>query len=273
MIRMTIPLGLKAGTEPIQLHDRLQHQPDVFEFYLNEFDVSGDGLKRLSDEIDEVKDTTKKIVLHHPMKVGEQSVELDVSEVADPNLYRFVRESTETLIQLAKDKSIQALIHGSYNQQTPTIIAEYANFDEAQSALFNRMDYYQKYGQNNVMFENSISDLFYFGSEEMDRFILQKGYRLAFDTSHAFIKQSGSNADLQASLKRLMPNIVHYHLVDSMGEFHDSLPLGKGKIDWKQAYSLMNPDATSIYEIDLADQNNCREMLESHDYLQNLIGK
>ncbi|WP_409022130.1 sugar phosphate isomerase/epimerase family protein [Dellaglioa sp. P0083] len=270
---MTIPLGLKAGTDPIQLHDRLQHNPDIFEFYLNEFDVSGDGLKRLSDEIDEVKATTKKIVMHHPMKIGEQSVELAVSETADPRLYRFVRESTETLIQLAKDKSIQTLIHGSYNRQTPTIIAEYPNFEVAESALFNRMDYYQKYGQNNVMFENSISDLFYYGSEEMDEFILQKGYRLAFDTSHAFIKQAGSNADLQASLKRLMPNIVHYHLVDSMGEFHDSLPLGKGKIDWKLSYPLLNPNATAIYEIDLENQNDCREMLESHEYLQNLIEK
>ncbi|MHC9533089.1 TIM barrel protein [Dellaglioa sp. L3N] len=270
---MTTPLGLKAGTEPIQLHDRLQHKPDIFEFYLNEFDVSGDGLKRLSDEIDEVKDTTNKIVMHHPMKFGEQAVELAVSETADPKLYRFVRESTETLIQLAKDKSIQTLIHGSYSKQTPMIIAEYPNFEAAQATLLKRMDYYQQYGQEHVMFENSISDLFYYGSEESDYLILQKGYRLAFDTSHTFIKQSGSNASLQASLKRLMPNIVHYHLVDSMGEFHDSLPLGKGKIDWKQAYTLLNPNATSIYEIDLANQNDCREMLESHDYLQNLLEK
>ena len=38
-----------------------------------------------------------------------------------------------------------------------------------------------------------------------------------------------------------MSPIVHYHLVDSNGEFHDSLPLGKGKIDWQAVVPLLNP--------------------------------
>ena len=70
-----------------------------------------------------------------------------------------------------------------------------------------------------------------------------------------------------------VPQIVHYHLVDSNGEFHDSLPLGKGKIDWQAVVPLLNPKATSIYEINLADQRDATEQVASHRYLTNLIAK
>ena len=55
-----------------------------------------------------------------------------------------------------------------------------------------------------------------------------------------------------------------------MGLFHDSLPLGVGRIDWRGVLPLLNPQATRIYEIDLADPNNCAEMLASHQYLEKI---
>ncbi|EFQ57811.1 hypothetical protein HMPREF9176_1825 [Streptococcus downei F0415] len=60
---------------------------------------------------------------------------------------------------------------------------------------------------------------------------MDRGYRLAFDTSHALIKAQGDNQVLLDSLERLRPNSHHYHLVDSMGKYHDSLTLGKGITD------------------------------------------
>lgn len=123
------------------------------------------------------------------------------------------------------------------------------------------------------MFENSISPIFYYGDEKEDLYIFEKGYRLAFDTSHCFIKNHGSNEKLLTSMKRLKEHVVHYHLVDSMGETHDSLPLGKGKIDWEKALPLMNDDATSIYEIILKDQRDASEQIASHEYLLSLADK
>ena len=57
-----------------------------------------------------------------------------------------------------------------------------------------------------------------------------------------------------------------------MGQSHDSLPLGTGKIDWARVWPLLNPQATNIYEINLADQTDCQEQLASHRYLTGLIG-
>ena len=77
----------------------------------------------------------------------------------------------------------------------------------------------------------------------------------------------GDNKALQRSLDHLKSSIVHYHLVDSMGLTHDSLPLGIGKIDWAPVLKRLNPTATSIYEINLHDQRDCKEQVASHRYL------
>ena len=95
---------------------------------------------------------------------------------------------------------------------------------------------------------------------------------MAFDTSHCFIYLHGANDALCASLAKLKDQVVHYHLVDSMGQSHDSLPLGTGKIDWSRVWPLLNPRATNIYEINLAEQTDCQEQLASHRYLTGLIG-
>ena len=97
--------------------------------------------------------------------------------------------------------------------------------------------------------------------------LAQKGYPLAYDISHAFIYLHGDNKALQRSLETLKETIIHYHLVDSLGETHDSLTLGHGKINWAEALPLFNENATSIYEINLKDLNNPIEQLESHAYL------
>lgn len=121
------------------------------------------------------------------------------------------------------------------------------------------------------MFENSISPVFFYGDPAVEDAILAHGYRLAYDVSHAFITVHGDNDRLIASLDHLKEQIVHYHLVDSMGQTHDSLPLGEGRIAWPRVLPHLNPAATDIYEIDLKDQANCAEQVASHQYLQQFM--
>ena len=75
------------------------------------------------------------------------------------------------------------------------------------------------------------------------------------------------------ALARLKQNIVHYHLVDSLGQTHDSLELGKGKIAWENILPLLNEDATNIFEIVLKDQTNALEQVNSFKYLKTLEEK
>lgn len=271
---MQVKLGLKASTSEKQYKNRLKYHPDVFEFFTQEDDFTKDGLQRLRYAIQDVQSNgVKQIILHHPMRFRHDIfTELIAPESRCPDLYNFVEKSTLDLLQVAYDFNVQVLVHGAYLRQTPKYIAMYPSFEAAQAAAFKRMDHFNELGGDYIMFENSISPIFSYGDPQMEDEILAHGYRLAFDTSHCFIAEHGSNDKLIASMKHLMDATVHYHLVDSMGEHHDSLVLGTGKIDWKRVLPILNENskATSIYEINLSDLCDAKEQLESHEYLVKL---
>lgn len=271
LIMKKIDLGLKAGTDPKQITDRLQYAPEVFEFYTAETDFTKDGLKRLAEAIEQVKDAgISQIILHHPMRYHGDFTELLTLEQKMPELYRFIEQSTLDLLQLAYDKELQVLVHGSYSRQTALFLAQFDSLEKATAYSFKRLDHFHELGKEHIMFENSISPIFYYGEPALDEQILEHDYRLAFDTSHCFIKWQGSEPKLLEALTRLRSKIVHYHLVDSLGEVHDSLELGKGKIDWNAVLPLLNEQATNIFEIVLQDQTDAKEQVASYEYLKQI---
>lgn len=271
---MVPKLGLKTSSDSEQLNSRLIHQPEILEFYTDQADFSKNGLKRLNDAIQEVKErATDKIILHQPMTFQGDFLEMIVPKELFPKSFYFLEKSTSDLLQLAFDHHIQVLLHGSYEMRNQALIAYYGSWEAANQYLFDQLDKFSELGQAHIMFENSISPLFYFGDPDYDALLFAKNYRLAYDLSHAFIKMRGSNRKLLASLKTLKDHIVHYHLVDSMGKTHDSLPLGQGKINWKAVLELLDPDATSIYEINLKNMLDPTEQLQSHNFLLQLAQK
>lgn len=265
-------LGLKGSSDRTQIEDRLQHKPTVYEFYTAASDFTTDGYKRLYDAVQYVQSRgISQIVLHHPMKFENYHSDVVAPEKYYPGLYRFIETTTEQLIRLGHDLNVQVLVHGGYSgAEVQHMVDLYPNVEAARQAVYNRLDRFADEGGNHIMFENSIAPVFAYGHPDQEDEILAHHYRLAFDTSHCFIELHGDNAGLPCSLKHLALDVVHYHLVDSLGQTHDSLQLGTGKIDWAQVLSLLNPNATSIYEINLKDQNNCAEQLASHRYLTKL---
>lgn len=262
-------LGLKGSSNRQQIDDRLQFHPDVYEFYTDVNDFTPEGYRHLDEAVQYVQSKgITNIVIHHPMVFKQWHSEVVAPEKDFPELYRFIETSTEQLINLAKKRNIQVLVHGGYSgEEVQQMVDLYPNVEAARQAVYSRLDHFAKAGGDHIMFENSIAPVFAYGDPEQEDEILAHNYRLAFDTSHCFIEMHGDNKALQASLKHLRDHVVHYHLVDSMGQTHDSLQLGKGKIDWAPVLKLLNPKATSIYEINLKDQSNCREQVASHRYL------
>ena len=261
--------GLKASTNRNQIDERLQYQPKVFEFFTTANDMTPAGLDHLRAMVGHVQDAgVYKIVIHHPMSYQGEHNEVAVDQTSNPDGYQFLMTSSKKLIELAIQMDIQVLIHGAYNSPQSAILSNYPSIEAARKVTFSRLDYFQSIGGEHVMFENSISPLFDFGDPEIERAVIEHQYRLCYDTSHGFIVLHGDNAKLQASLKNLRPQVVHYHLVDSMGKFHDSLELGKGAIDWQSLKSVVNVNATNIFEINLKDQFNSQEMRASYDYLR-----
>lgn len=265
-------LGLKGSSSKVQIDDRLQHNPDVYEFFTAYNDFTTEGYAKLYDAVQYVQDAgIQRIVLHHPMKFGNFHSEVVAPEKYYPELYRFIEESTAKLIRLADDLNVQVLIHGGYSgPEVCHMVDLYPNVQAAREAVYKRLDRFAQDGGSHIMFENSIAPVFAYGDPQQEDEILDHNYRLAFDTSHCFIYLHGDNEGLQRSLAHLQSNVVHYHLVDSMGETHDSLTLGTGKINWAAVLPLLNSQASSIYEINLHDQTKCTEQLASHRYLASI---
>ena len=266
-----IQLGLKASCAPEQVASRLKYHPDVFEFFTSEVDYTADGLEKLEEAIQKVKSSSvKTIVLHHPMKYQGKRLELVAHPKNNAELVNFIDFSTQKLLDLAKKYDCKVLVHGSYELEEAELLEPFSSIEDARQYLFSRMDHFCHIGKDYIMFENGISKLYSYGNPDFDRLLAQKAYPLAYDVSHAFIYLHGDNEALQQSLKTLKDHIVHYHLVDSLGQTHDSLTLGHGKIDWAKALPLFNETASSIYEINLKDLTNPVEQLESHAYLKQI---
>lgn len=265
-------LGLKGSSSRSQIDDRLQYHPHVYEFYTDVDDFTTEGYQHLYDAVQYVQSRgIKHIVIHHPMNFQGYHMDVVAPEKNYPDLYRFIEQSTAQLIRLADDLDVQVLVHGGYSgPEVMHMVDLYPSVQQARQAVYDRLDRFQRAGGDHIMFENSIAPVFAYGHPQQEDEILSHHYRLAFDTSHCFIELHGDNPGLQASLRHLAPAVVHYHLVDSMGQKHDSLPLGQGKIDWQKVLPLLNPQATSIYEIALQDTDDCREQIASHHYLQQL---
>ena len=262
-------LGLKGSSTRVQIDDRLQHHPSVYEFFTAASDFTPDGYQHLYDAIQYVQSQgIHRIILHHPMKFGNHHSDVVAPERYYPDLYRFIETTTEQLIRLGHDLNVRVLVHGGYSgPEVEHMVNLYPSVEDARQAVYHRLDRFADEGGDQIMFENSIAPVFAYGHPDQEDEILAHHYLLAFDTSHCFIELHGDNTGLQRSLRHLAPAVVHYHLVDSMGQTHDSLQLGKGKIDWAPVLPLLNPAATSIYEINLHDQANCKEQLASHEYL------
>lgn len=264
-------LGLKSSAERQQLEARLVYQPHVLEFFTAEEDFSPSGIHRLTSAIDQAYASgVKEVVLHHPMTYKGRYVELVAHPSNNPELVAFINFSTQELIKIAKAKGCRVLVHGSYEMQELDLLGPFANLSEAEGYLLSRLTEFHELGGETIMFENGIAPLFSFGDPAKDQALAKLGLPLAYDISHAFIAVKGDNQALQQSLMTLKDQIVHYHLVDSQGQTHDSLPLGQGKIDWQAVMPLLSGSATSIYEIVVKDLTNPVEQINSHQFLQNL---
>ncbi|MBM6411458.1 TIM barrel protein [Lacticaseibacillus paracasei] len=262
-------LGLKAGTDIVQIRDRLRYHPDVFEFFLTENDFSENGWYHLREMTKLVHKSVDHIIFHQPMTWHGWRTGLSVNERVHPDLYRFVIESSMRLIAYAQEVGALALIHGTYDSFNYNYIKDWNSLMVSRTVCLGRMCQISQMGGNNVVFENGIDQIFAYGDPSFENLLLKLKLPLAYDISHTFIMVNGNNDKLMASLNHLASLIKHYHIVDSMGgKVHDSLTVGHGKIDWERVVPRMNDTASSIFEINLQNHSHCKEMLESYRYLQ-----
>lgn len=266
-----VQLGLKASQTPAQLMNRLQYRPQVFEFFTSEADFDSAAFAALKAAVLFVKENvTEQIVIHHPMSYHGVHLDQLLDPKREAEAYQFLHDSTAALLGLATEVDVKVLVHGGYGSDSVPLINEYESLSVARDVVFERLDELVRQGSGHVMIENGVTASFMYGDPQLDERIIQHHYPLVCDLSHVFIALHGDMDLTMLALKRLAPLIQHYHLVDSMGQRHDSLPLGQGLIDWQRVLPVLNPRATMIYEVPDETDATCGNMLSSYHYLRAL---
>lgn len=266
-------LGLKGSSSPGQILNRLA-QPDIniYEFHLVEDDLFGDKRIELERWIQFMRDQGIQVYLHHPSSIN--GVELDVM-ATDSIMASYFELSTRIIVELCETYDCYTVIHWNYsefsndehragrkkNQHTK---------DNLEGLLARTQDIDTRLGKGRILWENSIAILgTYLSDFSWAEMLAETDINLIFDISHAFISLKGDNDALERTVRTLRHNIKYFHVVDSMGETHDSLPLGQGLIDFKRLKPYIT-EKNYIYEVGLTNIHDCTQMVDSHEWLKSL---
>ena len=255
-------IRLKSSLDRASLDDRLQYKPEIMELYLRTEDLQQETLIR--ERIRELKGLGIDVYLHHPSRYNRRF--LDIMST-DEEMHRFYRESTRQLVNICVEEGSKCVIHANYLHSENNEISR-----ERSIAMREEITKLLEDGGREVLlWEDSTEGLFCYANPYLiDEVIIPLNLPVNVDVSHTFISFGGDNARLQEVLERTAPYAVYYHLVDSMGQFHDSLPLGQGMIDWKMVKRLVQGKAY-IFEINLEGGHiDCTPMVESARYFDSL---
>ncbi len=254
-------IRLKSSLDRASLDNRLQYDPEIIELYLRTDDLQQESLIR--ERIRELKQRGIRVYLHHPSRYDGRYLDIMSTE---PGMYRFYRESTQQLVRICQEEGSQCVIHANYLHSDNDEISR-----ERTIALRQEIDEILSYGRDFLLWEDSTEGLFCYANPYLiDEVIVPLKLPVNVDVSHTFISFRGDNDRLREVLERTAPYAIYYHLVDSMGQFHDSLPLGQGLIDWKMVKSYVQ-GKEYIFEINLEGGHiDCTPMVESARFFDNL---
>lgn len=247
-------IRLKGGIDDKSFNNRLDYDPEIVELYLTEEDMSRTGLIR--ERIRELRRRGIGAYMHHPSKYKGNYLDI-LSE--EPEMYRFYRESTSELLKICEEEEAKCVIHAHYVGMGSVSVDR-----EATIRLREAVRVIPGFDSGLLLWEDSTEGLFCYNNPYLiDEVIIPLRLPLNVDVSHTFIGFRGNNDKLCEVLERTAPYAHYYHLVDSMGQRHDSLPLGAGLIDWKRVKPFVE-SKDFIFEINLTgDHTDCSPMVES----------
>ncbi|MEJ8305405.1 sugar phosphate isomerase/epimerase [Saccharibacillus sacchari] len=245
---------LKGGIDDKSFANRLSHEPEIVELFLMEKDMERTPLIR--ERIREMRRKGIKAYMHHPSKY--KGAYLDIRS-EQPEMVRFYRESTAELLRICEEEGAKCVIHAHYIGMGDVPIDR-----ESTIKLKEAIQSIPGYDSGLLLWEDSTEGLFCYSNPYLiDDLIIPLNLPINVDVSHTFIGFRGDNDKLCEVLERTAPYARYYHLVDSMGQRHDSLPLGEGLIDWERVKPFVE-GKDFIFEINLTgDHVDCTPMVES----------
>ncbi|GIQ68814.1 sugar phosphate isomerase/epimerase [Xylanibacillus composti] len=255
-------MRLKGNLDQANLDNRLHYHPEILEFYLSEQDLKQPELIR--ERIRQLRELGIKPYLHHPPKFQGKFQDIMSS---DAEARAYYRRSSELLAEICREEKAKCVVHAHYThtESSRTVTKERTR------QLREEIRQVLSYARDVFVWEDSTEGLFCYANPYLfEELIVPLELPLNVDVSHTFIGFRGDNAKLREVLEQTQAYATYYHLVDSMGLAHDSLPLGQGKIDWRMVKPLVD-GKDFIFEINLGgDHTDCTPMVESARYFERL---
>lgn len=252
---------LKSNLSDQSLQNRLQYNPEIIELYLDENDLL--DTSRLVEKIRFLQSLNIRVYLHQPST--HNGVYLDILS-EDEDMRNYYYETSKILSTICHNENIHSVIHAHYVNTVSS------NSDKQSTIkMRRRIQDILDFASDRFVWEDTIHGIFSFDNPYLlDELIRPLDLPLNIDVSHSFIACRGDNGKLQQILESTQKHAKYFHLVDSMGEKHDSLPLGEGKIDWKMVKPYVM-DKDFIFEINLkGNHNDCTPMIDSVKYFNEL---
>ncbi len=113
-----------------------------------------------------------------------------------------------------------------------------------------------------------VTNIFLLG-EEIKQFLVDTGYFMCFDTSHAALACNAAGVELKDTVQLLTPHIRHLHVSDGAGIGDEGLQIGAGTVDW---HSVLAPLAgykhTMVPEIWQGHLHGGRGFLQAMEHLR-----
>jgi hypothetical protein len=258
-------IRLKTGLNAEHIENRMNYHPEIVEFHLKEDDLYQP--ERIVQSIRLVKSKGARVYLHHPMTYKGRY--LDIISL-NQDMRDHYDWSCKVLASICKQEEIKCVLHCHYQSSESTDYRDAAKRKETRK----RIEEVLNICHESFLWEDTIRGIFsaenpFLLSEIVEPLKLP----LNIDISHSFITLKGDNGRLQEHLEKFHPFARYFHLVDSLGITHDSLPLGKGRINWEMVKPYVK-DHDFIFEIDLRSSNHsdCTPMIISANYF-NSIGE
>lgn len=256
-------IRLKTGLQADHLQNRMIYNPEVMELHLVEDDLYEP--ERIVQCIQWLKSKGVRVYLHHPMTYKGQYLDIISSNQEIRDHYDW---SCKVLAAICQQEEIKCVIHCHYVSSESTDYRDPAKRKETGQ----RMEQVLRICDQSFLWEDTIRGIF--SAENpflLSEIVAPLHLPLNIDISHSFIALKGDNSKLQAHLEKCSPYAKYFHVVDSMGIIHDSLPLGEGRINWTMVKPYVK-DTDFIFEIDLSFSNHCdcTPMIRSADYFNKI---
>lgn len=256
-------IRLKTGLDNLHIQNRLLYNPEIIELHLAEKDLY--DMESLSKTVRMLKSKGIRVYLHHPMTYKGEYLDIISSSEEMRNHYDW---SCKVLSIICKQEDIKCIIHCHYENSEST---DYYDTTKRKNTR-KRIEEILNICDSSFLWEDTMWGIFSAENPFLFSEIVQPlKLPLNVDISHSFIGLNGNNFKLQKHLELASDFSDYFHLVDSIGKFHDSLPLGEGMINWKMVKPyVQNKDF--IFEIDLKNSNHsdCTPMIKSARYFTNI---